>query len=71
MWGHHHRPFGIGHATCSDETWFAVRLVLAQTYIIISRESLFDLSVQVHHVLELIENVFVRLLQPTLAQRKV
>jgi hypothetical protein len=53
--------------------WFCsihIRCII-QYDIIISRKSFFDLAVEIDYIFKLVENVFVRLLNPALTPRKV
>ena len=57
-------------ASSNEDRLLAVGL-LTGCYIIIRREALLDLAVDVDHVFKLVENVFVGLFQPTLAPAEV
>ena len=65
---HHHGRLGVHRQSpVADETWFSVLLILRNPDIIIRGKAFFNLAVEINHVLELVENVFVCLLEPTLA----
>jgi len=66
MW-YDHWPFSVDiHAASTDEAWLTSLLVLEMT-LIVSREALLYLPIQIDHILELVEDVLVCLFQPTLA----